>query len=94
MPVPVSGQPVQLWTGKQLFGLLMRPNSSCPVKANLRTKGKAYTSGEELCINDSCKSALFARLPRALNTFVQSHLSFDIFYDFKSTLLRLYFHVA
>ena len=38
-------------------------------------------------------SALFARLPRALNTFVQSHPSFDIFYDSKSTLLRLYYHV-
>ena len=47
---------MQLWTGKQLFGLLMRPNSDCPVKANLRTKGKAYTAGEELCINDSCES--------------------------------------
>ena len=39
-------------------------------------------------------SALFARLPRAFNTFVQTHPSFDMFYDSKSTLLRLYYHVA
>ncbi|XP_037084098.1 LOW QUALITY PROTEIN: DNA-directed RNA polymerase III subunit RPC1-like [Pollicipes pollicipes] len=53
LPPPAILKPVQLWTGKQLFGLLLRPNSACPVKANLRTKGKAYTADEELCINDS-----------------------------------------
>lgn len=48
-------QPVTLWTGKQIFSLIIRPNKKCPVQANLRTKGRAYTSNEELCINDSCK---------------------------------------
>ncbi len=37
----------------QIFGMLLRPNKSCKVKANLVTKGKSYTSGEEFCVNDS-----------------------------------------
>ena len=48
-------QPCRLWTGKQIFSLLLRPNTSCPVLANLRAKGKNYSSGEDLCVNDSCK---------------------------------------
>lgn len=37
-------QPVALWTGKQLFSLILRPNRQYPVKANLRAKcsGKRY----------------------------------------------------
>lgn len=33
-----------LWTGKQLFSLIIRPNRLCPVKANLQAKcsGKRY----------------------------------------------------
>ncbi|KAL7303100.1 hypothetical protein TKK_0004313 [Trichogramma kaykai] len=53
LPPPAICKPMVLWTGKQLFGLMIRPNPKCPIKANLRAKGKAYTSGEELCINDS-----------------------------------------
>jgi len=55
LPVPAILKPVKLWTGKQIFSLILRPNPECPVKANLKTKGKAYTSGEEFCVNDSCK---------------------------------------
>lgn len=46
---------MNLWTGKQIFSLLIKPNQWCPINANLRTKGRAYTSDEEMCINDSCK---------------------------------------
>ncbi|XP_012231845.1 DNA-directed RNA polymerase III subunit RPC1 isoform X2 [Linepithema humile] len=53
LPVPAILKPVKLWTGKQIFSLILRPNPECPIKANLKTKGKAYTSGEEFCINDS-----------------------------------------
>ncbi|XP_049812819.1 DNA-directed RNA polymerase III subunit RPC1 [Schistocerca nitens] len=53
LPPPTILKPMALWTGKQIFGLILRPNKKCPVKANLRTKGRAYTSNEELCINDS-----------------------------------------
>ncbi|MGH0152595.1 UNVERIFIED_CONTAM: hypothetical protein FKN15_022766 [Acipenser sinensis] len=46
--------PITLWTGKQIFGLILKPSKTCPVKANLRTKGKQYCgSGEDLCRNDS-----------------------------------------
>lgn len=53
LPKPAICKPAMLWTGKQIFSLLLRPNKTCPVKANLRTKGRAYTSNEEMCINDS-----------------------------------------
>ncbi|XP_067671207.1 DNA-directed RNA polymerase III subunit RPC1-like isoform X3 [Haliotis asinina] len=53
LPPPAIWKPCKLWTGKQIFSLLMRPNKSCPVKANLRTKGKNYTKDEDLCTNDS-----------------------------------------
>ncbi|KDR18934.1 DNA-directed RNA polymerase III subunit RPC1 isoform X1 [Zootermopsis nevadensis] len=53
LPPPVIQKPTALWTGKQIFSLIIRPNKKCPVKANLRTKGRAYTNNEELCINDS-----------------------------------------
>ncbi|XP_036146712.1 DNA-directed RNA polymerase III subunit RPC1 isoform X2 [Monomorium pharaonis] len=53
LPPPAIIKPARLWTGKQIFSLIIRPNPECPVKANLKTKGKAYTENEELCINDA-----------------------------------------
>ncbi|KAK6169039.1 hypothetical protein SNE40_020167 [Patella caerulea] len=53
LPHPAIYKPCKLWTGKQIFSLLIRPNKHSPVKANLRTKGKNYTVGEDLCYNDS-----------------------------------------
>ncbi|XP_017880116.1 DNA-directed RNA polymerase III subunit RPC1 isoform X1 [Ceratina calcarata] len=53
LPEPAILKPTQLWTGKQIFSLILRPNKSCNVRANLKTKGRAYTSNKELCINDS-----------------------------------------
>lgn len=53
LPIPAILKPTALWTGKQLFTLLLRPNKKCPLKINLRTKGKNYTKNEEMCINDS-----------------------------------------
>lgn len=55
LPPPAIMKPVKLWTGKQIFSLIMRPSPECPIKANLKAKGRMYTTGEELCINDSCK---------------------------------------
>ncbi|XP_059518241.1 DNA-directed RNA polymerase III subunit RPC1 isoform X2 [Myotis daubentonii] len=46
--------PVTLWTGKQIFSVILRPSDDNPVRANLRTKGKQYCGkGEDLCVNDS-----------------------------------------
>ncbi|KAK7791847.1 hypothetical protein R5R35_011050 [Gryllus longicercus] len=53
LPPPAIVKPMKLWTGKQIFSLILHPNRSCPVKANLQTKGRAYTKNEDLCINDS-----------------------------------------
>ena len=55
LPQPAILKPYKLWTGKQIFSLILKPNTDCPIKANLKTKGRAYTCNEELCINDSCK---------------------------------------
>lgn len=60
-------QPVKLWTGKQVFNVVLRPNKNIPIKMNLRTKGKQYTSGEDLCVNDSCKSFFEESLACATN---------------------------
>ncbi len=53
LPPPAIMKPKQLWTGKQIFGLLLRPNQRCHIKANLVTKGKSYTANREFCVNDS-----------------------------------------
>ncbi|KAG7257106.1 hypothetical protein CRUP_002887 [Coryphaenoides rupestris] len=54
MPWPAIMKPVVLWTGKQLFSLILKPSEDSPVKANLRTRGKQYCGkGEDLCYNDS-----------------------------------------
>ena len=50
LPPPCIVKPVQLWSGKQIFSLMLKPNRKCRVLANLVTKGKSYTSGEEFCI--------------------------------------------
>lgn len=42
-----------LWSGKQIFSLILKPNKDCPVKANLEAKGKSYTKNRELCLKDS-----------------------------------------
>ncbi|XP_023805326.1 DNA-directed RNA polymerase III subunit RPC1 isoform X1 [Oryzias latipes] len=54
LPHPAILKPMALWTGKQIFSMILRPSKDCPVKANLRTKGKQYCGkGEDLCYNDS-----------------------------------------
>ncbi|XP_045213702.1 DNA-directed RNA polymerase III subunit RPC1-like isoform X1 [Mercenaria mercenaria] len=53
LPPPCIWKPAKLWSGKQIFSVLLRPNKQNPVKANLRTKGKNYSSGEDMCVNDS-----------------------------------------
>ena len=54
LPQPALIKPCRLWTGKQLFSMILKPNISSPVKACLRAKGKQYSGiGEDLCTNDS-----------------------------------------
>ncbi|KZZ94312.1 DNA-directed RNA polymerase III [Moelleriella libera RCEF 2490] len=42
LPAPAILKPRQLWTGKQIFNVMMRPNKTCPVKINLDAKCRAY----------------------------------------------------
>jgi DNA-directed RNA polymerase III subunit RPC1 len=53
LPPPAILKPRRLWTGKQIFSLIMRPNRKCPVQANLITKGKNYTGNGDMCVRDS-----------------------------------------
>ena len=53
LPPPTIVKPIRLWTGKQVFSVLLRPNSSCNILANLETKGKSYTTKREFCVNES-----------------------------------------
>ena len=39
LPTPALLRPVRLWTGKQLFALILRPSGRVPVALNLRAKG-------------------------------------------------------
>jgi len=53
MPPPVILKPMQLWTGKQIFNMLLRPNSSgqWPL-LNLELKERNYERNEFLCPRD------------------------------------------
>ncbi|CAG8976312.1 hypothetical protein HYALB_00005718 [Hymenoscyphus albidus] len=56
LPPPAILKPEALWTGKQVFSVLMRPNKNSPVKVNLDAKCRDYTFKEgecpDLCEND------------------------------------------
>lgn len=44
LPSPALVKPVELWTGKQVFSLLLRPNSRADIFVNLETKERHYGS--------------------------------------------------
>lgn len=48
----VCMQPIELWTGKQLFSVLVRPNARLRVFVNLTVPEKIYKQGETMCPND------------------------------------------
>lgn len=52
-------QPIELWTGKQLFSILLRPNANTKVYLNFTVKEKTYSKPkkgekerETMCPND------------------------------------------
>ena len=64
LPPPTILKPVMLWTGKQVFNVMMRPNKNCEVRVNLdaacrqfrATPGVAHDLNENdswLCIRNS-----------------------------------------
>ncbi|KAL8805595.1 MAG: hypothetical protein Q9182_001860 [Xanthomendoza sp. 2 TL-2023] len=46
LPPPTVIKPVMLWTGKQVFNVMMRPNNSSPVKVNLDAACREYRKVE------------------------------------------------
>ncbi|DBB09251.1 hypothetical protein WJX82_001205 [Trebouxia sp. C0006] len=54
LPVPTIVKPVELWTGKQIFSAMVRPNAATRVYVNLETKEKMYSGGdvEHMCPKD------------------------------------------
>jgi len=53
VPPPTICKPIELWTGKQVFSMMLRPNLSSNIKVNFDTREKNYSSsGEHFCPND------------------------------------------
>lgn len=52
LPPPVIIKPRALWTGKQIFNVLMRPNKDSPVLVNLDAKNKVYSKKNDGQIPD------------------------------------------
>ncbi|XP_074571423.1 DNA-directed RNA polymerase III subunit 1-like [Curcuma longa] len=52
LPTPAIMKPIELWTGKQLFSVLVRPNAHTKVFVNLIVKEKIYTKYETMCPSD------------------------------------------
>ncbi|KAK7989416.1 NmrA-like family protein [Apiospora arundinis] len=44
IPPPAIFKPERMWTGKQVFSVLMRPNADSPVKINLDAKCREYVA--------------------------------------------------
>ena len=53
LPTPTLLKPIELWTGKQVFGVLVRPNAATRIFVNLEVADKLYCkSGEHMCPRD------------------------------------------
>ena len=56
IPSPCIIKPVELWTGKQLFSMMLRPNKLSKIVINIEAKAKNFTKStkpyEFACIND------------------------------------------
>ena len=52
IPPPAIIKPVELWTGKQLMSLLLKPNRKSKIIVNIEVKETNYTNWEEMCNKD------------------------------------------
>lgn len=53
LPCPAVLKPVELWTGKQVFTMMMRPNQESAISVSFDTREKNYSSKERhFCPND------------------------------------------
>ncbi|OMO91373.1 RNA polymerase, alpha subunit [Corchorus olitorius] len=53
LPTPTIVKPIELWTGKQLLGVLLRPNASVRVFLNLTVKERNYSKKIVKTIGDT-----------------------------------------
>ena len=54
IPPPAVLKPQALWTGKQVFNVLMRPNRGSPVKLNFECRTKSFRKPKSGIANDMC----------------------------------------
>jgi DNA-directed RNA polymerase III subunit RPC1 len=53
VPLPAIMKPVELWTGKQVFSMMLKPNRQSSIDVNFDTKEKNYSSRDKhFCRND------------------------------------------
>jgi DNA-directed RNA polymerase III subunit RPC1 len=52
LPPPAIVKPCRLWTGKEVIGLLLRPNTDSKIFVNLSKANKSNTTGESMCPQD------------------------------------------
>jgi DNA-directed RNA polymerase III subunit RPC1 len=53
IPIPTIVKPVRLWTGKQIFSMMIRPNHQSKITVTFETKEKNYSShNKHFCKND------------------------------------------
>eukprot|EP00659_Diplonema_papillatum_P008559 gene8562-13225_t len=52
LPSPAVLKPMELWTGKQIISLLVRPNPRVPIQLNFEAKAKYYTKDQHMCEQD------------------------------------------
>lgn len=54
LPTPALLKPIELWTGKQLFSVLLRPNARTRVFLTLTVHERIYEHSETMCPKDGC----------------------------------------
>ena len=79
-----GGQPVRLWTGKQIISVLLRPNKSSNVVINLEAKCRTYSSNKDMCPNDGCTFGEKGAAPTN-STLTQGRNSVPAFWDILQT---------
>lgn len=52
IPIPTVMKPMRLWSGKQIFSCMIRPNKESTITVNLETKEKNYNRDKHFCPND------------------------------------------
>lgn len=52
LPAPAIFKPVELWTGKQVFSMMLRPNLQSKILVSFEAKEKNYSNNKHFCRND------------------------------------------